>query len=188
MKSKSKKTIFSMLFILMLLGGSFSVSFAAARWGYTYKVLDYWCVDSGKHLDWSGTTIYISNFETAVDTWNNYKNGVIRKDTLTTVNDVTIEDVESISGNTVATTTTTHLGSGKGTGVIKFSTTNMNSLPTLRRTIACTHELGHALGLDENNNEGTDVIMYNDMSTNSSNNVLHQADKTNYDYMYDNKY
>lgn len=47
-------------------------------------------VDSGKHMDWGGSTEYMSYWNIGVDRWNNYKNGVIRKDTLTTIQDVTI--------------------------------------------------------------------------------------------------
>lgn len=167
-----------------------AVPFVASAWVLTH-VLNVWSVDSGKHLDWSGSTAYSSNFTTGVNTWNAYKSGVIRKDGLLTVNDVTISDVSSLSGNTVALTTQYYTGSGgKSTSAtIKFSTPQINNLTSAKRNIVCTHELGHTLGLDENNDSGsTSIIMYNNIANNTSNNVLHSQDKLNYDYMYDTKY
>lgn len=58
----------------------------------------------------------------------------------------------------------------------------------MKTNIVCTHELGHPLGLDENNDNGTSVVMYNNIANQTSNNVLHSEDKFNYDYMYNNKY
>lgn len=51
-------------------------------------------VDSGKHLDWGGTSKYIKEFKSAVKKWNNYKSGVIRKDTIKTKQDVKIVDTK----------------------------------------------------------------------------------------------
>lgn len=159
---------------------------AATRW-YVYHVLNVWSVDSGKHLDWSGSTSYSSNWNTGVSTWNNYKSGVIRKDTILTTNDVTISDVASLPSNIVAQTT--QYGTGHSSGsTIKFSTAQMNSLSSTKKNIVCTHEIGHTLGLDENNDNGTTLVMYNNIANNTSNNVLHSEDKFNYDYMYNNSY
>lgn len=189
MKIKEKKYFISAIFTMCMIIIPFSVGVAAPRW-IIYHVLNVWSVDSGKHLDWSGSTSFQSNFNAGVNTWNNYKKGVIRKDTLFTVNDITISDVSDISGNTVALTTQSYKGDG-GKSVnttIEFSTTKMNKLSNIKKTIVCTHELGHTLGLDENNSNGTDVVMYNNIATNTSNNILHNEDKLNYDYMYKNKY
>ena len=186
-KEKVKKKLGLLAIAILLCGIPITIS---ARWGYNYAVLNVWSVDSGKHLDWSGSTAFLSNFNTGVNTWNEYKSGVIRKDTLTTINDITISDASALTGNAVAQTT--QHGTGKSiSSTIKFHTTKMNSLSTMKKNIVCTHELGHALGLDENNNRGTHLIMYNEINTNTSNtsnNVLSSDDKANYDYMYDNKY
>ena len=179
-----KKVCISIIFLLVCL--SFAVTYSQAA---TYHVLSAWCVDSGKHLDRKGSSQYLSYFNTGVNTWNNYKSGVIRADGAFTVNDVTISDVSDLDGNTVALTSiTAPFGNGHGTGTIQFATSKMNKLSSLKKTIVCTHEIGHALGLSENNDNGTNVIMYNDMTYNTSNNVLHSQDKLNYDYMYNNKY
>ena len=186
---KIKKNLKLITFVVCIAIIPFSVGAATPKW-IIYHVLNVWSVDSGKHMDWSGTTSYQSNFNTAVNTWNNYKNGVIRKDTLFTENDVTISDGSDISGNTVAITAQRHFGSG-GKSIettIKFSTAKMNNLSNTKKTIVCTHELGHTLGLNENNDYGTDVIMYDNIDANTSNNILHREDKMNYDYMYNNKY
>lgn len=178
-----KIVMFIMLFVV--------IPFSVSAW-FIYHVLIVWSVDSGKHLDWSGSTAYSSNWNTGVNTWNNYKSGVIRKDGLLTVSDVTISDVSSLYGNTIALTVQSYTGSGgkSSSATIKFSIPQMNSLSSIKKTIVCTHELGHTLGLDENNNStgGTNVVMYNIINSNTSNNVLHNEDKMNYDYMYNNKY
>lgn len=175
------------LFITLICFACFPLAVSAAVNWYSYHVLPVWSVDSGKHLDWSGSTVYSSNWNAGVNTWNNYKSGVIRKDTILTENDLTISDVSSLPSNVVAVTT--QYGSGHLSGsTIKFSTSKMNKLTTAKKNIVCTHEIGHALGLDENNDNGTSVVMYNVISNNTSNNVLHSEDKFNYDYMYNNKY
>ena len=187
MLKKKRKILFIILFSLFLLSIT-CLSYATARW-YSYHVNDVWAVDSGKHMDWSGTTAYMSNWNTGVNTWNNYKSDVIRADTLLTVNDLTIKDVAEIASGVVARTYKQEsVSSGHSIMEIRFATSQMSLLSETQRNITCTHEIGHALGLDENNDSGTDVIMYNDINTNTSNNVLHSEDRFNYDYMYNNKY
>lgn len=152
-----------------------------------YQVNNYWCVDSGKHLDWDGSTIYSTEWNTAVTKWNNYKSGVIRKDTILINQDVKIQDVPALSSGAVAQTSISP-SSGKGTGVISFSTSVMNGLGPLYKQIVCTHEIGHALGLRDNGGDGTSTIMHGSINTTTSNGNLTNADKINYDYMYNNKY
>lgn len=140
---------------------------------YTFTIqLQTWdLVDSGKHLDWSGSSAYISQFNTAVNTWNSYKSGVIRKDTLTTINDLTISDVSFISSGVVGQTS---IG-----GTIKFATQYMNNYGSTEKTNVCIHELGHALRLDHRNE--SDSVM---QPTVSSVTTLSVGDKRNYDEAY----
>ena len=189
MKIDTKKILLAVILIACLIAIPFSISAATARW-YTYHILNVWSVDSGKHLDWNGSTIYLSYFKTGVNTWNAYKSGVIREDGAFTIKDVTISDVNDFEDNSVAVTTQYHNGSGgKSTSAtIQFSKTKMETLSSMQKTIVCTHELGHTLGLSENNDNGTSPVMYNNIAYNTSNNVLHSEDKFNYDYMYNNKY
>lgn len=181
----NKKIVFTIFLLVVIAFGSFSVCYATARW-YTYHVMDRWSVDSGKHLDWDGSTKYQSNFNLGVSVWNNYKSGVIREDSLSTVQDTTIGDIEYITGGAIASTDQ----SGPGKALISnitFSTSKMDKLSTTLKNVCCTHELGHVLGLGENP-DYTNAIMYPYAETNTSNNVLHTDDKVNYDYMYNNKY
>lgn len=183
--TKTFKKIFLTFLLIILSISIFSISFAASRW-YTLCVLSVWSVDSGKHLDWSGSTQYSSNWNTGVNTWNNYISGVIRQDTISTINDVTISDVPQLTGNVIATTT--QYGTGHSSNsTIQFSVARMNTLTNLQRTIVCSHEIGHTLGLDENQTSYSH-IMFDDITYNSSNNVLSSEDKSNYTYMYNNKY
>ena len=183
MTKKVEKILFVLVLFIIFIS-IFSISFATSR--ATYAVLNVWSVDSGKHLDWSGTTQYWGNWWTGINTWNNYKNGVIRQDGALTVNDVTISDVSFIATGVNARTEQKGTGHSLAT-TIKFATSQMDQLSNLKKDIVCTHEIGHTLGLNENNGS-TQNVMYQDMSYNSSNNVLSAQDKMNYDYMYNNKY
>ena len=179
------KRIRFIVILFIIFASVFSMSFAITRW-YTDTLLDVWSVDSGKHLDWSGTTQYLGNWYTGINIWNNYKNGVIREDVLATINDVTISDVSFIATNINARTEQFGTGHSEGT-TIKFATSQMNQLSNLKKDIVCTHEIGHTLGLNENRNS-TIHVMYDDMTYNTSNNNLSAEDKSNYDYMYNFKY
>ena len=179
-----KKTLKKILFVCVFAVIPF-VAAAQYRWG-VLAVLDQWAVDSGKHMDWSGSTKYSSQWNTGVNVWNAYKSGVIRQDAWNTVNDVTVQDVSYIDSNTVARIQL--IGNGKADATISFSTQMMDSLSAMQKKITCTHEIGHALGLAENNDLGTQLIMYHFINYNTSNNVLNSNDKANYDYMYNNMY
>lgn len=97
---------------------------------------------------------------------NNYKSGVIRKDGLTTIKDVTISDYYEVS---------TTAGVTSSAGTIKFNTYLMDGYTATKRKNVCTHEIGHALGL-AHNKEGD--VMYAYVSTTTS---LSANDKASYD-------
>lgn len=139
------------------------------------ELLDWDLVDSGKHLDWSGTSKYLTQFKNAVNIWNNYKSGVIREDTISTINDVTISD-QDLGEDGV-------LGVTNQLGTIIFNTRLLDTKDSYIKLNTCIHELGHALGLAHKSARGS--IMQN-FATRL--NVLSYAEKNTYDYAYNNKY
>lgn len=137
------------------------------------KVMKWHLVDSGKHLDWDGKTRYQNQFNYAVNVWNNYKKGVIRKDNIFRWEDVAISDCFEISNMA---------GITYSDGAIRFNTYVMDTLPVNAKRNVCIHELGHALGLDHNSR--TD-IMYPYLTTRVK---LSANDKASYNYAYKHLY
>ncbi|SQC54416.1 Uncharacterised protein [Listeria newyorkensis] len=133
------------------------------------KLLTWDLVDSGKHLDWGGSTKYQSNFNKGVSVWNAYKKGVIRKDVWNTIEDVTLSDY-SKKDTTAAMTSPS--------GTIKYNKYNMDTLTTNEKNNVSIHELGHALRLAHN---GTSDVMYYLVSTKVT---LSINDKASYDAAY----
>ena len=88
------------------------------------KTLSWDLVDTGRHLDWGGTTKYMSQFKSAINIWNTYKKGVIRKDNLIRWKDVSVSDYSEISN--VA-------GITSANGTIKINTYVMDDLCLIRR-------------------------------------------------------
>lgn len=138
----------------------------------TSAIMDWYLVDSGKHLDWGGSTAYQTQFEAGVDTWNNYKSGVIRQDSWSTIKDVTISDFYSTSSSAGVTS---------AAGTIKFNSYHMDGFTNRQKRSVCTHEIGHALGL-AHNQEGDVMYEYTNGVT-----VLTENDKASYDASY-NRY
>jgi predicted Zn-dependent protease len=130
-------------------------------------------VGSGKHMDYTNKSKYDVAIGIAV--WNNYKPGVIRKDTLTTVNDVTYSDVKTLDNDIVGLTTID--------GKIKFSRYYMDTFDGAKMLNTIIHETGHALRLDHRD-ESDSVMQANVTSVIT----LSSGDKRNYDYAYDNYY
>lgn len=116
------------------------------------ETLNSWnCVDSGKHLDWDGRTNYMPQFESAIDTWNGHKSGVIRKDTWKTIEDVKISDY--YEENNIASTASSN-------GKIKFNQYKMDTYTKAQIQNVCTAMLGYALGLGETSNSGDVMYTY----------------------------
>lgn len=152
-----------LLCITFVLLGCRSDTYAAVR------TLNWHLTDTGKHLDWDGKTKYSKQFTSAVKVWNNYKKGVIRKDTLVTWQDVAISDYYEVS-NTAGITSMY--------GTIQFNTYNMDKFTSNQKKNVCIHELGHALGLAHNTSKDI-MYMYATSRVKLSTN-----DKKSYDYVY----
>ena len=161
---------YNLLFALII-GWVISCSLALAAENYKYALGTFDLVDSGKHLDWGGSSNYMTQWYDAVNTWNGYKSGVIRADTWRTIKDVTISDKEAYNGSTFAIT----YSSGK----IVFFQELMDGMTATQRQATITHEIGHALGLDHNE-KATSVMRqgYKNFT------ALDQIDKEGYDAAY----
>lgn len=162
--------LISMLFSIMvasLIGAIYNTVSA-------YELLDWNLVDSGKHLDWSGSSEYMDEWYASVGVWEDYKSGVIRKDGFWTINDVTISDYTEES-STMAYTSSS--------GKICFNSYHFESMTSEQRQKTIMHEIGHALGLDHNND--TTSIMCQGKRAQTT---LSDDDKAGYDYLYDYVY
>ena len=130
----------------------------------------WYLLDSGKHLDWDGSTAYQNEFNAGVNTWNAYRSGVIRQDTWYYDCDVTISDYYESNTDVCAITFSS--------GIIQFNSFQMNTKTSQERQNICTHELGHALGLAHNQ---VGDVMYPYCSSVTT---LSDNDKASYDVSY----
>ena len=165
-----KKNLFYLIILCLV---TLLLPFAVKAWAeYTIKLSDWNLVDSGKHLDWDGTSAYISQFNYAINQWESHKPGIIREDTLTTIEDVKISDKNEGDVGYAGTT----YKSGK----IIFNTYYMNNFNTSKKRNVAIHELGHALGLDHRDGESSSVMQ----SYVTSITTLCEGDRKNYDEAY----
>ena len=95
-------------------------------------------VDSGGHLDYDGNSKYMNIVDSAVDVWENYNRGVIRKDSPFRVQDVFCYDYYE-ENNTFATT--------YSSGYIRFNKYNYDKMTSTQKKATTIHEFGHCLGL-----------------------------------------
>jgi hypothetical protein len=109
-------------------------------------------------------------FTYAVNTWNSYKPGVIRRDTIRTIQDVSVSDYEG-DNSSIATV----YSSGK----IKFNQVVMDTQNDNQKKKACLFALGIALGLGSTNKKCDVMYTYSSSVTTLSTN-----DKASYDAAY----
>lgn len=165
---KSKALIYSIA-LLLLISSAYIMPKNSDAALIVVKTLTWDLVDSGKKLDWGGSSAYLTSFTSAVPVWNNYKAGVIRKDTVSTVQDVTVSDYYEVS---------TTAGVASPGGTIRFNTYHMGGYSSTKRKNVATHELGHVLGLAHNLSGD---VMYSKVSTIVT---LSLNDKASYDAAY----
>ena len=139
-------------------------------------VLNSWdLVDSGGHLDWDGETSYMDEWYKSVKTWNSHKPGVIRKDRWNIIEDVNIADYCDEDANEFAYTS--------AKGKIRFNTAQMDSFTSAEKQKTITHEIGHALGLYENNGNKNSKLSVMEQGRKSVT-KLSADDKAGYDAAY----
>jgi len=129
-------------------------------------------VDSGKHMDYTMKSKYVGNKNTAVTTWN-ARHSVIRQDSASTINDVTISDYSAADG---------HTGLTYPDGTLKLNTYYLDNCTSYQKTNTVTHELGHGLRLGHSVSGN---VMY---SVQTSRISLGSDDVDSYDYAYTNRY
>lgn len=164
---KSRKIIIPLFIVILFTVLFFPRNNDAAI--ISVKLLTWDLVDSSKHLDWGGSSAYLSSFTSGVSVWNSYKPGVIRKDTLSTIQDVTISDYYEVSSTA---------GVASSAGTIKFNKYRMNGYNAAKRKNVAMHEIGHVLRLAHNINGD---VMYEYVSTQTT---LTVNDKASYDAAY----
>lgn len=131
-----------------------------------------WMVDSGKHLDWTSDSVYANLIPNAANIWNGYKQGVIRKDNLLRILDLTITDINMQSHFAAHTD---FPNSKIEINLYHFAAYDANT-----KTNVIAHELGHALGVGHINTSNGIMGLY-------SNSVLSLdvPEKNSYDASYE---
>ncbi|WP_222429821.1 matrixin family metalloprotease [Paenibacillus agilis] len=167
-KGKVRNKLAKMMLIptaMMVISLSVTTPASAA----SVSLLGWDLVDSGKRMDWDGSSAYISQFNSGVSLWNSYKSGVIRKDTITTIQDLAISDYYEVSSTAGVTSSA---------GTIRFNNYQMAGYTSTKKLNVAIHEIGHALGLGHNTSAD---VMYAYVSNNTA---LSVNDRASYDAAY----
>lgn len=120
-------------------------------------LIDWDLVNSDKRLYWTGSTNYMTQYSSAVNTWNGVISGLI-SETHVMANKVTISDYYEANTNVAGVTSSL--------GTIKFNSYYMDGYPSSIKENVCVHELGHALRLGHSR-EAASVMLYITSSTTS---------------------
>ena len=117
--------------------------------------------------------LYIDNFVDGVENWESYeaRTGVLREDKWNTVCDLVVSDYNETSNVNAYCSSD---------GKIKFNKYNMKNYRYLVQSAIATHEIGHALGLDDNDNDGSIMYRYTPLMSEPG-----SIDLCAYDYAYD---
>jgi hypothetical protein len=155
-------------------------SFTVATQAATVQIIPFYpydLVDSGKHCDWDARgSIYQDIVIAGASVWNAYKPGVFRPDSIFVIQDVLIEDINRPGNDTAGETL---LGKAKIEYNKAYLSSSSYSAAQRKKTVM--HELGHALGLHENNGGlSTNVMRQGQLS----NITLSADDKASYDAAY----
>lgn len=153
--------ILTVFLIVFTLSVSFAQSVVLQGWDH---------VDSGKHCDYDGDSLYMYYITSGATIWNSYKPAVIRKDDIYVIQDVFVTDYNWNLSDYAALT--------DPDGKIKFNIAFMQYYDWSQRLNVATHELGHSLGLGHNT---ANDIMY---GTRTTINILSANDKASYDAAY----
>ncbi len=140
-----------------------------------HYVTGYSSVD-GNEIAWGGSTIYSTEWTSAISTWNALGKVNITPDTIYTIEDLTVSDVNSSTGAWAATASIWTYRSGADK--IQLNKYYLSSLSSSKRQNSCTHELGHALGLAHSISGN---IMYLAQTTQTT---LGSQDTSDYSYLY----
>ena len=130
--------------------------------GYSFVIWSLKCWDLGNHIDWKySCSRYYDNVIDATNIWNNTTRSVsvgrlkspFRKDTSSTVCDITIKDYSKRDGKNGYASINIF-----SYGTIKLNNYYLSDLSETKVTAVIIHELGHVMGISDNDYE--DSIMY----------------------------
>ncbi len=160
----------------ILLSGLIMVGFILAPMAHAVNYVNtVWSVDAAKKIDWGGSTKYSVAWLAGIATWNTQTPIVIQKDTLFTVEDLTVKDVSK-----------TDLWLGRWTNSIFADKIELNKYwldmvgyGSIEEQHVSTHELGHALGLLHS--LPGNVMRNDDVYTTI---ILGAQDKLDYDFLW----
>lgn len=153
----------------IITGLFFSFLFVIPAWAVTPAILDWHLVGIDKHLDWIGNSQYLTDFVAGTKIWNDYKSDVIRRAKGDTSVELILSDFSEVSAA---------VGVTSSRGTIKFNSYYMDEYSSIQKQNVCAHELGHALGLDHNQEGDIMYAAVTDVITLSGN------DKASYDASY----